>query len=116
MTSFVIVDDHPKFRALARLLLEQEGYDVVGEAADAASGLTIARELAPDVVLLDVHLPDASGFDLAGELTRAGSPPAVVMTSTHDGSDFETLTRRSGARGFVSKDDLSGPAISALLA
>ena len=116
MTSFVIVDDHARFRDLARQILEQEGYEVVGEASDAASGLAAARELGPDVVLLDVHLPDGSGFEVAGELAREQPSPTVLMTSTHAGSEVVALARRSGARGFVPKDELSGASIGALLA
>ena len=68
----LIVDDHPSFRATARLLLESEGFDVVGEAADGAAGLRDARALEPDLVLLDVQLPDIDGFEVAAQLTGAG--------------------------------------------
>ena len=76
----LIVDDHAGFRAHARRLLECEGYSVVGEAADTASGLEAARELAPDFVLVDIYLPDADGFAVPGGWTqiivsRASSSP-----------------------------------------
>lgn len=116
MKSFVIVDDHPRFRKLARLILERAGYTVLGEAADAASGISTARELTPDVVLLDVNLPDGSGFDVADHLCEDDPSPAIVMTSTYGSSDYESLARSSGARGFVPKDELSGAAISRVLA
>ena len=61
----LIVDDHPSFRASARVLLEAEGFDVIGEAADGTSGIAEARRLRPDLVLLDVQLPDIDGFDVA---------------------------------------------------
>ena len=64
----LIVDDHPSFRASARRMLEADGYQVVGEAADASSAVDAVRELQPDVVLLDIRLPDADGFQVA-ELT-----------------------------------------------
>jgi DNA-binding NarL/FixJ family response regulator len=112
----LIVDDHPSFRATARLLLEAEGFDVVGEAADGTSGLLAARELEPDLVLLDVQLPDVDGFQVAAELTGGGGRgPAVVLTSSRDESDFGPLVRASGARGFVPKAELSGAALMALL-
>ena len=111
----LIVDDHPSFRSSARRLLEDAGYDVVGEAQDGASALTAARTLQPAVVLLDVYLPDLDGFDIARRLTSDDDPPAVVLTSSYDRNDFASLVERSGARGFLPKAELSGPALAALL-
>ena len=101
----MIVDDHPVFRALARTLLEEEGYEVVAEAATGTSGLELARSLAPDLVLLDVALPDVSGFEVAEHL--AGSSSTVVLVSSRDPYDFGARFRASSAAGFISKDDLS---------
>jgi DNA-binding NarL/FixJ family response regulator len=113
----LIVDDHPAFRRSARLLLEAEGFDVVGEAADGASAIEAATRLVPAVVLLDVQLPDIDGFDVAARLVDAfnGHTPAIVMTSSRDGADFGSLVARSGARGFVPKGELSGDRIRELL-
>jgi DNA-binding NarL/FixJ family response regulator len=111
----LIVDDHPSFRATARLLLESEGFEVVGEAADGTTGLRDARELEPDLVLLDVQLPDIDGFEVAAQLTAAAGGPAVVLTSSRDEADFGPLVAASGARGFVPKAELSGAALLALL-
>jgi DNA-binding NarL/FixJ family response regulator len=113
----LIVDDHPAFRRTARLLLEAEGFDVVGEAADGAAALEAAERLAPAVVLLDVQLPDIDGFDVAARLTGPanGDAPAIVMTSSRDGADFGLLVEQSGARGFVPKGELSGERIRELL-
>jgi DNA-binding NarL/FixJ family response regulator len=111
----LIVDDHPTFRATARMLLEAEGYDVIGEAPDGMTGISQAGSLHPDLVLLDVNLPDIDGFDVAARITGAADAPAVVMTSSRDPSDFGPLVRRSGARGFIAKGDLSGDAIADLL-
>jgi DNA-binding NarL/FixJ family response regulator len=109
----LLVDDHAGFRASARSLLELDGFRVIGEAADAASAIGMARELAPELVLLDVVLPDASGFEVAEQL--AGSPSRVILTSTRAPQDLGPRVRRSGALGFVSKDQLSGAALCALL-
>ena len=98
--SVLIVDDHPSFRASARVLLEAEGFDVIGEAADGASGIAEAQRLRPDLVLLDVQLPDIDGFDVASRLSN-GAGPAIVLVSSRDSSDFGPLVARSGARGFV---------------
>ena len=114
----LIVDDHPSFRATARLLLEADGWTVIGEAADGIGGLAAARDLRPDLVLLDVNLPDADGFAVAARLTGEGpgAAPAVVLVSSRDARDFGPLVRRSGARGFVAKAELSGDALRRLVA
>jgi len=111
----VIVDDNARFRVRARMCLEADGYAVVAEAADARSGLEAARRHRPDIVLLDIELPDMSGLELAELLTREPGAPAVVLTSTHDAADFGERVSRSGACGFVPKGALSGDAISALV-
>jgi DNA-binding NarL/FixJ family response regulator len=111
----LIVDDNARFRERARQRLEADGYEVVAEAADAASALEAARQHRPSVVLLDIGLPDMSGLTVAERLTRGPDPPAVVLTSTHDAADFGDRVTTCGARGFVPKAALSGDAISALL-
>jgi DNA-binding NarL/FixJ family response regulator len=111
----LIVDDHAGFRRLARQMLEADGYSVVGEAADGSSALAAARELRPDLVLLDVQLPDGDGFGVAEGLAADGEGPAVVLTSTRDAADYARRVERSGARGFVPKSELSGEAIASLL-
>jgi DNA-binding NarL/FixJ family response regulator len=116
VTTILIVDDHPSFRGTARTLLESEGFDVVGEAADGASAIEAAISLQPDVVLLDVHLPDINGFKVAATLTRnGGGAPAIVMTSSRDARDFGPLVEQSGARGFIAKAELSGATLTSLL-
>jgi DNA-binding NarL/FixJ family response regulator len=111
----LIVDDHPTFRATARAVLESEGYDIVGEAADGATALEAVRTLHPELVLLDVCLPDTTGFEIAAKLTANGKGPNVVLTSSRDAADFGSLVTESGARGFLAKADVSGAALAALL-
>jgi DNA-binding NarL/FixJ family response regulator len=111
----LIVDDHPSFRVTSRALLEAEGYDVVGEAADGASAIEAAKRLRPDVMLLDVQLPDMDGFAVAEALCRNGWSPMVVLTSSRDLSDFGSLVKTCGARGFVPKAELSADRLSTLL-
>jgi DNA-binding NarL/FixJ family response regulator len=111
----LIVDDHPSFRASARTLLEAEGYEIVGEAENGAAALQAVKELKPDLVLLDVQLPDIDGFQVAEQLRRLADPPAVVLTSSRDSADYGACIKICGARGFVPKADLSGAAIAALL-
>ena len=114
--TILIVDDHPSFRATARALLEAEGYKVVGEAENGVQALRLVKELAPDLVLLDVQLPDFDGFEVASRLTAVteGTAPKIVLTSSRDASDFGPLVAQSGARGFVAKGELSGGALARL--
>jgi DNA-binding NarL/FixJ family response regulator len=109
----VIVDDHAPFRASARRLLELEGWTVVGEAADAESAVATVERVRPDLVLLDIALPDGTGFDVAKRLT--GGPARVVLVSSRDPADFGGRVQRSGAVGFIAKDKLSGAALPAVL-
>jgi len=109
----LIVDDHPAFRASARRLLESEGFEVSGEAPDGTSALRAVKEAPPDVVLLDIALPDLSGFEVAARL--AGGPSRVVLTSSRAQGDLGPRLRDSQAAGFIPKDRLTGDAIHALL-
>ena len=84
----LIVDDHASFRSLARRLLVAEGFDVVGEAGDAADAFVAVRSLAPDVVLLDIRLPDLDGFGVAEVLAGDEDAPAVVLVSSRSRGDY----------------------------
>jgi DNA-binding NarL/FixJ family response regulator len=111
----LIVDDHVRFRATARRWLASGGFDVVGEAADGAGALEAAARLRPDVVLLDVQLPDIDGFEIAARLGSHEHRPVVVLTSSRDAADFGGLVARSGALGFILKAELSGTRLATLL-
>src|SRR5262249_62004655 len=101
----IVVDDHASFRASARRLLELTGYDVVGEAGDGASGLALVRNLEPELVLLDVALPDMSGFDVADAL--AGGPSAVVLVSSRHPADLGRPPPETRAARLRSMDHLA---------
>lgn len=112
----LIVDDHPSFRASARRMFEAEGYEVVGEAEDGAAALAAIGQLGPDIVLLDVRLPDIDGFEVARRLQGAeGRTPQIVLTSSNDLTDLGEAIGASGARGFIPKGELTGTAVAALL-
>jgi two-component system response regulator EvgA len=102
----VIIDDDPSFLATVRALLEAEGFDVAGEALNGLDGVAAATELAPDLVLVDVNLPDIDGFEVA---------PPVVLTSIRAANDFGNLVERSRARGFITKADITGEALTGFL-
>lgn len=111
-TRVLVVDDQAPFRAVVREMLTRAGFEVVGEASDGAGALAAQRALRPDVVLLDVRLPDVSGVEIARTMTRDDEAPAVVLTST---DDYRYAVRESGAAGFVAKSELSAERLRAAL-
>jgi DNA-binding NarL/FixJ family response regulator len=111
----LIVDDHEGFRTCARELLTAEGFEVVGEAADAAAALAAVRELRPDVVLLDVQLPDLDGVKASRRIEVLNGRSAIVLTSSRDLTDLAGALAESPARGFIPKSELSGAALRELL-
>ena len=113
----LIVDDHAGFRGFARRLLEAGGFTVVGEAEDGASALAAVEELRPELVLLDVVLPDTDGFAVAERLAQGGTGPVVVLTSSRDAADFGSRLERSSVQPASStRTTLSGAALAALAA
>jgi len=112
----VLVDDHAPFRALARELLRSAGYEVVGEAGDGRQAIGACVRLRPDLVLLDVQLPDMDGFTVADRLATLAEAPAVVLISNRDASAYRRRLLASPARGFIHKPQLSAALLSAVLA
>lgn len=113
--SVLVVDDYGGFRAWARAFLEAEGYRVVGEAADGEEAISAVRRLRPDVVLLDVHLPDLDGFEVARRLAGEPEPPVVVLVSSRELAEFGRRVADSGVHGFISKVELSGETLHAVV-
>lgn len=114
MSSILIVDDDPRFRAQARDLLMNEGFDVVGEAVDGGAAIDIARTLRPEFVLVDVGLPDIDGFEVARSLALEDSPPKVVLTSSRDARAYGRRLQSAPVLGFLPKEQVSGAAIREL--
>jgi DNA-binding NarL/FixJ family response regulator len=112
----LIVDDHGPFRSFARALLDASGFDVIGEAADGASAVEAFRRLGPEVVLLDVQLPDLDGFAVAERLAREQNCPKVVLISTREASAYRRRLQSAAACGFIPKSELSGETLAAILA
>jgi DNA-binding NarL/FixJ family response regulator len=115
MPTVLIIDDSAPFRRQARAVLEADGFAVVGEAVDGTTGLASAGHLQPDVVLLDIGLPDIDGFDVAEALAADGRSSRVILTSSRDAREYGPRLHGSRAAGFIPKDELSGAAIRALL-
>ena len=111
VNTILIVDDNAGFRLSLRAILEAEGFVVVGEAGDGSSGIRDARRLDPDVVLLDIGLPDIDGFEVARQLAETVPPPRVVLTSSRQASEFGPRLAGASALGFIPKDELSGAAL-----
>jgi DNA-binding NarL/FixJ family response regulator len=111
----LVVDDHQAFRASACALLDAAGFDVIGEAATGADAILEARRLKPDVVLLDVRLPDVDGFEVAHRLAELMCPPNVVLVSSRDAVSYGSRLVEAPTCGFLSKSELSGAALRRLL-
>ena len=111
----LIVDDHPAFRASATALLQAEGFDVVGEAADGPSALRAVTRLRPEIVLLDIQLPDLDGLAVAEQLAAFPNAPAIVLISSRDAAAYGPRIQTAPACGFIPKSALSGEALAALV-
>jgi DNA-binding NarL/FixJ family response regulator len=116
MRTLVIVDDHAGFRTSARELLELDEFEVVGEAGDGAGALAAVARLRPEVLLLDIGLPDMSGYDVAERIATTDLHTAVVLVSSRSPDQISVRVHGCGATGFICKDALSGAALEALLA
>jgi DNA-binding NarL/FixJ family response regulator len=111
----LIVDDHADFRVSAGELLESEGFDVVGAAADAREAIELTLHRRPEIVLLDIQLPDRDGFAVAEQLAEEVEPPQVVLISSRDAAAYGRRVAEAPVRGFIAKRDLTGAALAALV-
>jgi DNA-binding NarL/FixJ family response regulator len=109
-----IVDDSARFREIASSLLERHGIKVIGTAASSSEALSVAADLRPDVMLVDIDLGEESGFELTRQLAAAGHT-RVILISGHAEADFTDLIDSSPALGFIPKTELSAIAVRELL-
>lgn len=111
----LIVDDNEVFRSSARTVVQAAGYDVIGEAVDVADAVAQVHALRPDVVLLDIQLPDGDGFTLANQFANEEQAPTVVLISSRERADYGSRIDSASAAGFISKLDLSRATLEALV-
>jgi DNA-binding NarL/FixJ family response regulator len=111
----VIVDDNPAFIHAAAHFLGHQGISIVGSAATIAEALDCVERVRPDVAVVDIHLGDESGFDLAEQLASGPMSSRVILTSTHSELEFADMIAASPALGFVPKVELSADAVRRLL-
>jgi CheY-like chemotaxis protein len=114
MQGVLLVDDHAEFRAYARGLITSAGYLVVAEAADGSAALRAADLHRPEIVVLDIRLPDMSGLDVARRMNAGPHPPVVILISSGDRREYEQVAREAGARGFIAKADLTAETLRLL--
>jgi DNA-binding NarL/FixJ family response regulator len=111
----LIVDDHAAFRESASALLEAEGFEVVGEAADGEEAIAEVERLRPEIVLVDIQLPGLDGFGVAERLAGPADAPAVVLISSRDARAYGSRVIEAPVRGFLAKRSLSGTALADLV-
>jgi DNA-binding NarL/FixJ family response regulator len=116
VANVLIVDDNASFRAVARTLLESGGYRVVGEAGSAVAAVAVASATRPDVVLLDIGLPDRDGFTVCRELHAALPGTVIVFCSVRGAEEYRDAVDRSSAAGFLAKSRLSAAALAGIVA
>jgi DNA-binding NarL/FixJ family response regulator len=114
--TLLIVDDHAGYRSSARALLEADGHlVVVGEAGTGIEAITAAHQLRPDIVLLDIALPDIDGFAVCESIVAGETVhPIVVLTSSRSPASYGSRLSASRARGFISKEELTAASLREL--
>ena len=112
----LIADDHRLFAEALEAMLATEGrLEVLGRAADGHEAVELARELEPDVVLLDISMPVMDGFEAATQITQLPGKPAVLMLTGSNSSQDVDRARRAGAHGYVTKDSIAARLVDAII-
>lgn len=104
MHRILIIDKLPLIRMSIRILLEKEGFEIVGEVDDGREVLPAMRKLLPDVVILDMFLPHFDGLNFISRIKEDGSPVKILVVSSGEENHFASRCMRAGASGFISKE------------
>lgn len=100
----MLADDHRMLREGLRRSMADEGFDIVGEAQDGVEAVLLAEELSPDVILMDVSMPNCDGVEACRQIKSGGSVSRVVMLTMHIDKEVLTNAIRAGATGYLIKD------------
>ena len=104
----LIIDDHPLFREGIKTIIQGDSrYEVAGEAGDAGQGLTFTRKLRPDLAIVDISLPDISGFELIRDMVKSCPDVSILVLSMHSKVDYIVKAFQAGARGYLTKEAAS---------
>ena len=114
-TRILLADDHAVMRAGLRLLLGQQAdFEVIGEAGDGRQAVALAAELRPDVVVIDVAMPNLNGIEATRQMTSADDGPEVVILSMHSDESYVMRALKSGAKAYILKDSAEADLIRAV--
>jgi two-component system, NarL family, response regulator NreC len=114
-TRILLADDHQLMRSGVRLMLEREpDLTVVGEAADGREAVALAKSLKPEVVVMDIGMPNLNGIEAAHQMTQESPELAIVMVSMHSDESYVLRALKAGARGYLLKDSAEADLIKAV--
>ena len=114
--SVLVVDDQQVFRNIARSTLGTDvTFEIIGEAVDGGNAIEMTEKLHPEVIVMDIQMPDMSGIEAARKILSEMPNMKIVLTSMGEDAEYEPLAREIGACGFVSKRELSASAVKALI-
>jgi DNA-binding NarL/FixJ family response regulator len=117
MTTILLADDHTVIRSGLRMVLEkQTDFEVVGEAGDGRQAVKMAQDLHPDVIVMDIAMPNLNGIDAAKQIVNQDSHVAVVILSMHSDEGYVMRALKSGAKAYLLKDSAEADLIRAVRA
>jgi DNA-binding NarL/FixJ family response regulator len=113
--SILIIDDHPLFREGLKVIIERDShFEVVGEAGNGRQGLQLTKKLKPDMIIVDISLPDLSGLQLTREIRTLFSKTRILIVSMHSKIDYIAEAFQAGANGYVVKESASEKLVQGL--